>query len=187
VSHGLAQARVTRGAGSRSRCPSCQTRRVCRTAPWDPKNRGHPPLCRLSATRPTVALMNNQAVHGASDSAPPRVGYDPAFLLAEVPLPQVPRERELAQLDYTHFTVLMDRSRRLAAATAVNINGGDLVDLERGDDWHLDPRLPASDQAGPELYGNNELDRGHLVRRRDPVWGVPPKTQAHCSACSSFS
>jgi endonuclease G len=26
-------------------------------------------------------------------------------------------------------------------------------------------------QSGPELYANNDLDRGHLVRRLDPVWG----------------
>ncbi len=26
-------------------------------------------------------------------------------------------------------------------------------------------------QCGDELYIDNDLDRGHLVRRRDPVWG----------------
>lgn len=62
--------------------------------------------------------------------------------------------------------------RRLAASTAVNINGSQLRDVERGDDWQLDPRLPATQQAGPELYSGNDLDRGHLVRRRDPVWGT---------------
>ena len=45
--------------------------------------------------------------------------------------------------------VLLDPERRLAAATAVNIDGAQLVDLERGDDWHLDPRVPADEQAGP--------------------------------------
>ncbi|WP_315098808.1 DNA/RNA non-specific endonuclease [uncultured Cellulomonas sp.] len=96
-------------------------------------------------------------------------GYEPTFLGPPVPLP-VPAQtvRELAS---THFTVLLDPRRRLAAATAVNIDGAQLVDLERGDDWHLDPRVPAAEQAGPELYARNDLDRGHLVRRRDPVWG----------------
>ena len=28
-------------------------------------------------------------------------------------------------------------------------------------------------QAGPEVYADNDLDRGHLVRRNDPVWGDP--------------
>jgi len=38
--------------------------------------------------------------------------------------------------------------------TAVNIDGTQLVDLERGDDWHLDPRVPADEQAGPERCGD---------------------------------
>ncbi|MBO3083273.1 DNA/RNA non-specific endonuclease [Cellulomonas fengjieae] len=96
-------------------------------------------------------------------------GYDPAFLGPPVPLP-VPAQT-VRELPSTHFTVLLDPERRLAAATAVNIDGAQLVDLERGDDWHLDDRVPASEQAGPELYAANDLDRGHLVRRRDPVWG----------------
>ena len=96
-------------------------------------------------------------------------GYDPTFLGPPVPLP-VPAQT-VRNLPSTHFTVLLDPARTLAAATAVNIDGTQLVDLERGDDWHLDPRVPASDQTGPAVYSNNDLDRGHLVRRRDPVWG----------------
>jgi endonuclease G len=104
----------------------------------------------------------------------PTSGYDPAFLSAdgrggEIPLPGT--RQPTTRLDYTHFTVLLDPERRLAAATAVNIDGAALIDVGRGDDWHLDPRVPASEQAGPELYARNDLDRGHLVRRRDPVWG----------------
>ncbi|WP_253259766.1 DNA/RNA non-specific endonuclease [Subtercola boreus] len=53
----------------------------------------------------------------------------------------------------------------------MNIDGALLRDIERGGDWHLDPRIPATEQAGPEIYSNNDLDRGHQVRRRDPVWG----------------
>ncbi|HXH33601.1 MAG TPA: DNA/RNA non-specific endonuclease [Plantibacter sp.] len=103
-------------------------------------------------------------------------GFDSGFL----ELPQtltVPQPTEAAgraplrDLDYTHFTVLLDPRRRLAVATAVNIDGSALRELGRGDDWHLDERIPSSEQAGPELYARNDLDRGHLVRRRDPVWG----------------
>jgi endonuclease G, mitochondrial len=96
-------------------------------------------------------------------------GYDPAFLGIPTPLP-VPRQmvRELA---YTHFTVLLDPVRRLAATTGVTIDGADLQDLDRVDDWHLDPRVPAEEQTGEQVYAGNDLDRGHLVRRRDPVWG----------------
>lgn len=103
-------------------------------------------------------------------------GFDSGFLelpqTLAVPGPTVAAERAgLRDLDYTHFSVLLDPRRRLAVATAVNIDGSALRELGRGDDWHLDERIAATEQAGPELYARNDLDRGHLVRRRDPVWG----------------
>lgn len=109
-------------------------------------------------------------------------GFDSDFLDLDrrlaVPAPADAVERNrLRLLDYTHFSVLLDPRRRLAAATAVNIDGTALRDLGRGDDWHLDDRIPADEQAGPELYARNDLDRGHLVRRRDPVWGEPAVAQ----------
>lgn len=100
-------------------------------------------------------------------------GYRFDFLTAVVPLPRPVDGREVVELPYIHFTVLLDPARRLAAVTGVNIDGAALLDIERADDWHLDPRVPASDQAGEALYARNDLDRGHLVRRRDPVWGPP--------------
>ena len=45
----------------------------------------------------------------------------------------------------------------------------------RNDKWYLDSRIKTAYQCGPELYKNNSLDRGHLVRRRDPVWGDSAK------------
>ncbi|MFL0410510.1 DNA/RNA non-specific endonuclease [Microbacterium paludicola] len=101
------------------------------------------------------------------------MGYSPDFLDADLPLPTVPSEAldSAVPLDYTHFTVILDRDRRLARLTAVNIDGAALVDVARGDDWRLDDRIPDEWQAGPEIYSRNDLDRGHLVRRRDPVWG----------------
>ncbi|KZF07827.1 endonuclease [Rhodococcus sp. EPR-157] len=97
-------------------------------------------------------------------------GYDATFL-SPIEL-DAPTRTGLVALPYTHFTVAIDPERLLAASTAVNIDGSQLRDVERGDDWRLDPRLPSAHQAGPELYASNDLDRGHLVRRRDPVWGT---------------
>ena len=106
-------------------------------------------------------------------TANPGTGYDPGFLGVPMPLPTRPdRPDEVVRLDYVHFSVVQDTTRRLAALTAVNIDGSALIDVDRGDDWHLDPRLDPTDQAGPALYATNDLDRGHLVRRRDPVWGT---------------
>jgi len=102
----------------------------------------------------------------------PDIGYDPAFLIVPVALPtRADGAGGLVTLDYVHFSVALDTTRRLAAVTAVNIDGSALLDVDRGDDWHLDPRIKLTDQAGSALYAANDLDRGHLVRRRDPVWG----------------
>jgi len=103
--------------------------------------------------------------------SPDRRGYDPLFLALPVALPAPTAARTVRLLTYTHFSVLLDPVRRLALATGVNIDGDRLLDLARGDDWHLDPRVLETEQAGAELYARNDLDRGHLVRRRDPVWG----------------
>ncbi|MDP3564862.1 MAG: DNA/RNA non-specific endonuclease, partial [Methanoregula sp.] len=110
-------------------------------------------------------------------------GYDPAFLGAgfEVALPEIGGDlgddlltlsNGKTVLNYTHFSLVMSRSRKLPVFTAVNIDGSQLKALKRTKDvWYFDPRIEKSDQYGPELYESNELDRGHLVRRLDPVWG----------------
>lgn len=105
-------------------------------------------------------------------------GYDDAFLAVPVPLPRPLSITEPRVLPYTHFTVALDPSRRLAAVTGVNIDGARIVDVGRGDDWHLDERIPVEEQTGPAVYARNDLDRGHLVRRRDPVWGEPAEAAA---------
>ena len=98
-------------------------------------------------------------------------GYNADFLEVPLPLPAPPAGTLIRELLYTHFTVLLDPARRLAIATGVNIDGDRLVTVDRGDDWHLDSRIPIYEQAGEDVYARNDLDRGHLVRRLDPVWG----------------
>ena len=102
-----------------------------------------------------------------------RTGYDETFLGPVVPLALPVRQTvETVILPYTHFTVVFRPDRRLAASTAVCIEGRELLlDTGREDVWEYDPRLPEERQAGDEIYRNNSLDRGHLVRRLDPVWG----------------
>ena len=75
-------------------------------------------------------------------------------------------------LDYQHFSVVMSRARRLARFTAVNIDGSAEVRGIRRTGWLIDPRIGRDEQWGNELYRRNPLDRGHLVRRLDPVWGT---------------
>ena len=103
-----------------------------------------------------------------------RRGYDPGFLGVSLPLPTLTAGAELASplLPYHHFTVVMHRRRKLALFTAVNIDGAtaDQPRRER-DTWILDPRLPVTEQTGEDVYRDNDLDRGYLVRRLDPAWG----------------
>jgi endonuclease G len=118
-----------------------------------------------------------------------RKGFDPEFLGSgehAVPLPTLPPDLEALAavntaaaveprylLPYHHFTIALNRTRRLAFFTAVNIDGA-LAHPEKRerDHWFLDPRIPESDQTGGDLYEQNDLDLGHLVRRLDPTWGA---------------
>lgn len=75
-------------------------------------------------------------------------------------------------LRYTHFSIVMNARRRFAFLTACNLDGDNSLNVRRNKDkWLLDPRINRTDQVGNEVYVNNDLDRGHLVRRLDPVWG----------------
>lgn len=96
-------------------------------------------------------------------------GYDLDFLPTRVALPRP--AQDATELTYPRFTVLLDGDRRLAAVTGVNIDGALLRELPRTGEWRLDPRVEAELQTGPDVYARNDLDRGHLVRRRDPGWG----------------
>jgi endonuclease G len=117
-----------------------------------------------------------------------RKGYDAGFLGAgelRVDMPTLPDEL-LAKasvnskatnqprhvLPYHHYSVVMNKERRLAFFTAVNIDGGTSKRLKREPDrWSFDPRVPPEEQTGEPIYLHNKLDRGHLVRRLDPAWG----------------
>jgi endonuclease G len=121
-----------------------------------------------------------------------RKGYDPEFLGMKLPLPTLtdeqfrnaarvatanggnPADKSSALLNYEHFSIVMNRRRQLALYTAVNIDGASSIDIIREQDsWAYDPRIAESEQIGESLYRRNKLDRGHLVRRLDPVWGTP--------------
>ncbi|MFF0817921.1 DNA/RNA non-specific endonuclease [Rhodococcus sp. NPDC003318] len=127
---------------------------------------------------PRAAVAEPEAISIDPDYTT-RSGYDPGFLRVPLPLPE--RGGDLSavasqELRYHHFSVVMNRARRLAMFTAVNIDGKQSRNLTRERDrWIVDPRLPASDQTGEPVYRDNPLDRGHLVRRLDPAWGPTAK------------
>jgi endonuclease G len=113
-----------------------------------------------------------------------RKGFDEAFLDGfSVPRPrcvgrsagdETPLKSGAGNvLHYSNFSVVMSKSRRIALYTACNIDGQASKKIKRDTDaWFYDDRIDRAHQAGEELYRANQLDRGHLVRREDPVWGA---------------
>jgi endonuclease G len=108
-------------------------------------------------------------------------GFDTGFLSVALPAPELdPAVRDDAvivdgavKFDYTHFSLTMSKSRKFAYWVAWNVDGGGLKKLSRSNIPFLkDPRLPATVQTGDELYKDNRLDRGHLARRADLLWGA---------------
>ena len=152
-----------------------------------------PRLTDLVRLGPTVDNRpNSEAALEASRRAPRttapealagRQGYDPAFLGAMVvPWPSATGKcahdvlaiegNHPDRLDYLHFSVTMSRGRRMAMFVGVNIDGAQSVSIARtADKWALDGRIGVDQQIGEDLYVENLLDRGHLVRREDPNWG----------------
>lgn len=135
-----------------------------------------------------AALESFQLEAARPATSPPerfegRLGFDKAHLgefTVDLPKPVGNRSRDVlavnadrsGRLDYTHFSVVMSKSRKMAMFTAVNMDGRRSKSIAReGDKWFLDGRIPAETQLGEDLYRGNRLDRGHLVRREDPNWG----------------
>lgn len=127
-------------------------------------------------------------------TASKRMGFHPHFLTTTIDLPTAKGKiaEDLVQLDgspvidYTHFSLVLSRSRKFARWVGWNIDGAQMQLLPRtGINFSKDPRIPAEYQAGNDLYANNRLDRGHLARRADLTWG--PDTEAHQANKDSFT
>jgi len=155
------------------------------------------------ASAPTLAPPSLQtglpieAVHIDQTTLNSRPGYRPAFLGSGsliVPLPKLSAslkskaaalkdKPDQFELKYFNYSVVMNRERKLAFFSAVNIDGAQQQDVGKreGDSWLRDPRIDEDVQIGNEFYGKqstfeadrsrNPFDRGHLVRRLDATWG----------------
>jgi len=133
-------------------------------------------------TRPGAATAPGVFVEATVADYTNRKGYDPAFVGSKVPLPIVKRGtdiltftvdgRQASELKYQHFSVVMNRARRLCIFSAGNIDGKTPQRFKRPA-WRLDPRIPTAQQIRDECYGNEPLfARGHMTRREDPIWGT---------------
>lgn len=80
--------------------------------------------------------------------------------------------------DYTHFSLAMSASRRFCRWVAWNIDGSGLRELNRsGISFVLDDAYEPKFQVDNDLYEHNALDRGHIARRADLLWGSPKEAE----------
>lgn len=111
-----------------------------------------------------------------------RNGYDEDFLGARLEMPKLDKSVEhlaskriddpsKSELEYTNFSIVQNKERKMPFFTAVNIDGSQIKEVERSGKWLFDPRISRDEQLGDEAYKKNDIDRGHMVRRRDPTWG----------------
>jgi endonuclease G len=107
-------------------------------------------------------------------------GFSPDFLSARVDVPTLSTANKkkafklngVEVIPYTHFSLTLNKERRFCFWVGWNIDGSGLRKLSRKNvPFILDPRVPDEFQAGDELYAGNRLDRGHIARRADLLWG----------------
>ncbi|MEY9185408.1 endonuclease G [Bradyrhizobium sp. USDA 326] len=164
------------------------------------RNGGIPLIAPPTGLSPHISARNGlpmEAVHIDQSTLKSRPGYKANFLGTgkfSVPLPKIPaalksriamlkgRSRQ-SELKYFNYSVVMNKERRLAFFSCVNIDGSKQQDVGKreGDSWLRDPRIDEDAQIGDEFYGKqatfeadrskNPFDRGHLVRRLDATWG----------------
>jgi endonuclease G len=111
-------------------------------------------------------------------------GYDRRFLPSQVLPPPEPADDDVRDdlqptlsgdlvRHHTHFSLAMSAARRFCRWVAWNVDGSGLWQLSRdGIDFVLDDAYEPDEQVGDELYSDNPLDRGHVARRADLLWGT---------------
>jgi endonuclease G len=137
-----------------------------------------------------VPIADGELPAAARQAQPGPAGYDPDFLpgvTIDVPAaayPEVQRDYALTHAGeplrrYTHYTVALSTQRRFARWVAWNVDGAAIKMLSRtGIPFTLDSEFDPAQQVGDELYSNNRLDRGHIARRADLIWGDLDEAQA---------
>jgi endonuclease G, mitochondrial len=123
-----------------------------------------------------------------------KLGFDPEFLdfIVDVPEPDAAIVDDVInvngsrQLDYMHFSLSMSESRRMARWVAWNIDGTTMKEGIGREDSRFKPdrRLKPDQQVVDDVYARNNLDRGHLARRADLLWG--PRNDAIQANDDSF-
>ena len=139
-----------------------------------------------------------------------RTGYDSNFLGVPAPLPAVVDRTFVSQMPdgghevpYEHFTVVVNKKRRLPLFTASNADHSeskhhpepgdysrkalDGLGAQDQEKWLTDPRIPQQDQLPDVFYTKDGgyFDKGHVVRREDMCWG-DSRNQIVRANCDTF-
>lgn len=158
-----------------------------------------------AAAAPSAKLLKSGAEKlPIDDDYSNRDGYNPSFVkgvafplpvptgkLAKqvAPLRAEETDAEKGELKYQHFSIKMNKARRMAMFSATNLDGKRYLDIERttglvkdgaeGETWYKDRRVSESFFLDQTFYSawSNLFDRGHLTRRMDPNWGSVEEAQ----------
>jgi endonuclease G, mitochondrial len=159
---------------------------------------GQPAVVAIQPAGAADGGLPIEAVHINQATLASRPGYQPNFIGAgklTVPLPKIPAslrskiatltgKPKQSELKYFNYSVVMNKARKLAFFSVVNIDANEQQDVGKreGDTWFADPRIDAKFQIDNAFYGKqstfeaartaNPFDRGHLVRRLDATWGA---------------
>jgi endonuclease G, mitochondrial len=127
----------------------------------------------------------------------PLPGYDPVFLGTDIAFPALSladqndafHVSDSPHLHYMHFSLASSMSRRLAYWVAWNIDGSSLnQEIGRtGKSFRLDKRVARKYQVSNKFYAKNILDRGHLARHEDVVWGEDEEAEQASSDSFLFT
>lgn len=124
-----------------------------------------------------------------------REGFKKDFLGKKFPvaLPVIKKNKEdiltfpengksQSELRYTHFSMVMNKKRRMCFFSACNIDGSLSKKGVARVTWKTDPRLPKNMQIKNECYGNPpKFSRGHMTRKEDPIWGDMKTAKEACA------
>jgi endonuclease G, mitochondrial len=151
-------------------------------------NAGNPrsgplPLVRTEGPRagPEPFELIRRSIEAFKDAK----GHDPNFLGRKTPFPTPSPEVKAAValakngddvLHYEHFSIQMNRLRRMPFWTVVDIDGSLKAPHGARPPWSYDPRMDDSLQPDDKIFTPGQsrkkaFDRGHMVRQLDPVWG----------------
>ena len=165
----------------------------------------------MSAVRTEAAVTPVKALASGAEKLPidrdysNRDGYNPKFIKGVVlplPTPVGKLAKQVAplrpgeanpdggELKYEHFSIKLNKGKRIAIFTATNIDGTSYLNVDRvtgevtdkgseGETWYSDPRVSASFFLDQTFYSDwsHLFDRGHLTRRMDPNWGTKEEAE----------